>query len=70
MQKVSRSKRLWVTLGAQVFNALLFFYGIQKGIDLTTLGVGIGMINAPVYTYLGVESWKPSNKKPNDKDDV
>lgn len=65
MQKVSKSKRLWVTLITQLVNVALFCFGITEDLDPITLGTGIGMINAPVYTYLGMESWKPSKKKTN-----
>jgi len=46
-------------------NVTLFYIGIslEKPIDPIALGTGIGMINAPVYAYLGMESWKPSKKK-------
>jgi len=44
-------------------NVTLFYIGINLKIDPIALGTGIGMINAPVYAYLGMESWKPSKKK-------
>lgn len=66
-QKVSKSKRLWVTLISMGVNVTLFYIGINLGIDPIALGTGIGMINAPVYAYLGMESWKPSKKKTNEE---
>ena len=63
MTRISKSKRLWVTLGVTTTNVIVFILGINKGIDPIALGTGLGIINAPIYAYLGMESWKPSKKK-------
>jgi len=57
------SKRLKITVFAFMVNVLLFWYGMYKGSDLASLGAGLAFINAPIMTYLGAETVKPSVKK-------
>lgn len=63
MANISKSKRLWVTLGVTAVNVIVFVFGIYRDVDPIAIGTGLGIINAPVYAYLGMESWKPSKKK-------
>tara|TARA_R100001463_G_scaffold23289_4_gene55955 strand:+ start:96 stop:329 length:234 start_codon:yes stop_codon:yes gene_type:complete len=60
--KLPKSKRLRVTLFAFIVNAILYYYGMYRGADLTALGAGLAFINAPIMAYLGAESYKPSDK--------
>jgi hypothetical protein len=69
-RKVSNSKRLWITLAAFAVDAYLFHLGIQKSVDLLSLGTGITILNAPIMAYLGVESWKPSKKKQDEQPEL
>lgn len=57
-----KSKRLRVTLFAFLINAILYYYGMYKEVDLAGLGAGLALINAPIMAYLGAESYKPSVK--------
>lgn len=61
--KMSASKRLKITVFAFIVNVLLFWYGMYKSSDLTSLGAGLAFINAPIMAYLGAETVKPSVKK-------
>ena len=60
--KLPKSKRLRVTIFAFVVNAILYYYGMYRGVDLAALGAGLAFINAPIMAYLGAESYKPSDK--------
>ena len=64
--KIPASKRLKVNLFAFIINILLFWYGMYKRSDLTSLGAGLAFINAPIMAYLGAETVKPSVKKRED----
>lgn len=57
------SKRLMITTGILVLNFLTYWFGMHKGVDLTALGTGLALINAPVLPYLGAESFRPSLSK-------
>ena len=61
--KMPVSKRLKITVFAFMVNVLLFWYGMYKSSDLTSLGAGLAFINAPIMAYLGAETVKPSVKK-------
>lgn len=61
--KLPESKRIRVTIFAFIINVFLFWYGMYKSSDLTSLGAGLAFINAPIMAYLGVETVKPSIKK-------
>ena len=63
MIKITKSKRLLVTLGVTTVNMVVFIYGVRKGVDPVAIGTGLAIINAPIYAYLGMESWRPSNKR-------
>jgi len=60
MKTQKRLKSAWIVLG---LNMGLFAFGIYKGVDLTSLGTGLAMMNAPVLVYILGESFRPSLKK-------
>lgn len=60
---LSKSKRLRLTWFALACNFILFGIGIIKSADLTSLGSGLAMLNAPLYAYIWGESIRPSKAK-------
>ena len=68
--KLPNSKRLRVALFAFIVDAILYWYGMFKGVELASLGAGLALINAPIMTYLGAESFKPSIKEEKDGTDT
>lgn len=64
--KFPNSKRLKIVLFAFTVDAILYWYGMFKGVELASLGAGLALINTPIMTYLGAESFKPSVKKEED----
>lgn len=69
MKKLFKSKRLNSVSIVLLCNFLIFLYGIYKGADLQALGTGLAMLNAPLYVYLGAETYRPSGtlKKGDEK---
>jgi len=69
LKKLFKSKRLNSVSLVLVCNFLIFLYGVYKGIDLQSLGSGLAMLNAPLYVYLGSETYRPSGtlKKEDEK---
>lgn len=65
MKKITfpNSKRLKLVVFAFTVDAILYWYGMFKGVELASLGAGLALVNTPIMTYLGAESWKPSNKE-------
>ena len=63
METQKRLKSAWIVLG---LNMGLFAFGIYKGIDLTNLGTGLALMNAPVLVYLLGETFRPSIKNKKD----
>ena len=57
-----KSKRLWVMIGAMATNYWLINQGIGST-DLIQLATAVLMINGPVFAYMGVETYRPSQKK-------
>lgn len=60
MKTQKRLKSAWIVLG---LNLALFTLGIIKGAELTDLGAGLAMVNAPVLVYILGETFRPSIKK-------
>jgi hypothetical protein len=48
---------------AFVINAIIFCFGIYSDTDLTALGAGLSMLNAPILVYVLGDSYRPSEKK-------
>lgn len=67
---MTKSKRLRVTLIALTCNFILFGLGIYMGADLTALGAGLAMLNAPLYGYLWGETSRPSGLKYKDYQEI
>ena len=55
-------KRMKVAMMAMAINYVLFAYGIHKGIDLTDLGSGLAMTNAPILVWVLGETFRPTQK--------
>jgi len=68
MEEVSRPnkeikyKRLKVAIIFAIINIGLLIYGIEKGVDPSTLGTGLSLVNAPIYAFILGDSFRPSNK--------
>tara|TARA_R110000824_G_scaffold252912_2_gene441753 strand:+ start:985 stop:1221 length:237 start_codon:yes stop_codon:yes gene_type:complete len=60
---MTKSKRFRITIAVLVANFAIFMYGIFKGADLSALGTGLSLLNAPLYAYILGESYRPSNTK-------
>ena len=67
---MTKNKRLKLTLIALACNFILFGIGIFKGTDLTALGAGLAMLNAPIYGYLWGETSRPSGVKTKNHDEI
>ena len=63
MKTQKRLKSAWIVLG---LNMGLFAFGIYQGVDLTNLGTGLALMNAPVLVYILGESFRPSLKTEQD----
>ena len=57
MKTQKRLKSAWIVLG---LNMTLFALGIFKGSDLSDLGTGLALVNAPVLVYILGETFRPS----------
>lgn len=64
---MSKSKRFKFAIFAMIANFIIFGIGIFIGSDLTGLGTGLALINAPLYGYIFGETVRPSNTKPSKK---
>ena len=47
--KYSKNKRIRLAIWAGVINFILFGIGMYMGINLTSLGTGLSLINTPIY---------------------
>ena len=56
------SKRWRATLVFLFLNFCTFWASMYEGIDLTTVGVGLAALNAPLYGYLWSEAYRPSQE--------
>ena len=66
---MSKSKRFRLTILVLAMNFAIFVYGIYKGADLSSLGTGLSLLNAPLYAYILGESYRPSKSKPSEESD-
>ena len=66
---MSKSKRFRLTILVLAMNFAIFVYGIYKGSDLSSLGTGLSLLNAPLYAYILGETYRPSNKKKSEEID-
>ena len=55
--------RLKMCAAAFVINSIIFSIGIYKESDLTALGAGLSMLNAPILVYVLGDTIRPSTKK-------
>lgn len=60
---LSNSKRLWITVGVTAVNVITLVVSMVYDKDPISVATALTIIDAPIFAYLGVESWKPSNKK-------
>lgn len=70
--RISKSKRLWISLISLIVNYIVIVYAISKQADLQDLGLCFSMSNIPILGYILAESWKPSqiNLKQNETDSI
>lgn len=61
-KKELKYKRLKIAIVFAIINVVIFIFGIQKGVDLSALGTGLSLINAPIYAFILGDSFRPSNK--------
>ena len=66
---MSKSKRFRLTILVLAMNFAIFVCGIYKGADLSSLGTGLSLLNAPLYAYILGETYRPSNKKKSEEID-
>ena len=59
---MTKSKRLHLTIYTLIANFIIFGFGVSMGTDLTSLGTGLALLNAPLYGYLFGETIRPSDK--------
>ena len=59
--KPDKHTRMSITLGCLVLNYLIVMFGIFQGSDLSDLGTGLALLNAPLYVYVIGQSIRPSN---------
>ncbi len=57
------NKRQKTALLITLLNFIVFIIGLFKGVDLTALGAGLALINAPIMTYIGGETVRPTGQK-------
>jgi len=67
---MTKHKRLKVTSIGLTCNFILFGIGIFKSVDLTGLGAGLAMLNAPLYGYLWGETSRPSGIKTKGHEEI
>jgi hypothetical protein len=63
-----QSKRFRLVVIMMALNFITFWLGIWQSVDLTALGTGLAMINAPVYGYILGETIRPSGQKKKDQE--
>ena len=63
MTKISKSKRLWLSIAAFMRNFITFWIAMHKKINLVEVGTGLALLNTPIYAYIFHESWKPTPKE-------
>lgn len=59
----SRAK---LTLVCLALNYIIVTVGIIKGSDLSDLGTGLALLNAPLYAYILAQSIRPSKVQVDD----
>lgn len=62
-RKISDSKRLWLTVGVTIACITIFTVSLSYDKDPVSVATALAILCAPVYAYLGMETWKPSKKK-------
>ena len=60
MLRLPQSKRLRFSVAVIIANFLIFGFGIYHGTDLGDLGVGLAMINSPLYAYILGDTYRAS----------
>ena len=67
-----KSKRLMIAVAMLILNFIIFGVGMYLNKDLTALGTGLALINAPLYGYLFSETTRPSGmaKKSQEKSEI
>jgi len=55
-----KSKRLRLAIVAFLVNTVLFAVGMKHATDLSDLGMGLMLVNGPLYAYVLGESYRPS----------
>lgn len=58
--RLPQSKRLRFSVAVIIANFIIFGFGIYHGTDLGDLGVGLAMINSPLYAYTLGDSYRAS----------
>jgi len=66
---MSKSKRFRLTILVLAMNFAIFTYGIYSDADLSSLGTGLSLLNAPLYAYILGESYRPSSAKSSKSED-
>lgn len=62
-KKDIKNKRLKFSMFAFCVNALIFIYGLHKEVDLSSLGVGLSMLNAPLVAFVTGDTIRASKKE-------
>ena len=64
--KFTKSKRYKFAIGVLIANFIMFGFGILKGADLQSLGIGLAGVNTPLIFYILGETYRPSKTKHED----
>jgi hypothetical protein len=55
-----KSKRFIISIIALLINFILFSIAMKMGLDLTAVGTGLALLNAPLYGYIFGETKRKS----------
>ena len=60
-----KSKRFILSITALLINFILFSIAMYMKLDLTSVGTGLSLLNAPLYGYLFAETKRESSLTKN-----
>lgn len=61
-----KSTRFWFAIIAFFVNVGVFCFGIFNGIDPTSLGTGLALVNTPLYGYIFGRTVRPGLPTPTE----
>lgn len=58
--KITQSTRFWFAIIAFIINTVVFSIAIMNGVDPTSVGTGLALVDAPLFAYIFGATVRPS----------